>query len=310
MRPQTTVWDVDASDETEVAQHELALARLHRRMPLRSALGKRALGMRILALVVMVTMAGTGYLAIVNGGNGSRAVLLTVSDRLDRLVIAAGFGVDQISITGRRFSSDDRIFEALGVSPAISLLRFDAAAARTRIEALPWIKSARLMRVFPDRLHVEVRERAAFAVWRRGDSRALIDADGHVLAQIAAGYDIGKPIVVGEGAAGAAHALVSALNLHPDLLKRTKHAERIGQRRWTLRLHNGMDIHLPAEGIAAALDRLQQLQARMQILHRKIVSIDLRVSGRVTVRKAQGVAAARAGIPGRGALPAKIGHRT
>jgi len=302
--------DVDAGDETGAAQHQLAPARLRRRMPLRSGLGRRALGLRVLALVVMAAMAGTGYLAIVNGGDGSRTVFLTVSDRLDRLAIAAGFGVDQISITGRRFSSDNRIFEALGVSPAISLLRFDATAARTRIEALPWIKSARLMRVFPDRLYVEVRERTAFAIWQRGDSRALIDAEGHVLAQIAAGYDIGKPIVVGKGAAGAAHALVSALKLHPDLLKRTKYAERIGQRRWTLRLHNGMAIRLPAEGISAALNRLQQLQPRMKILRRKNVSIDLRIGGRVKDRKAPGVAAARAGVRARGALPTKFGHRT
>ena len=308
MRPLTTVWDVGADDETGAAQQELAPARLRRRMPLRSALGRRALAMRILALVVMVAMAGTGYLAIVSGGKGNQAVLLSVSDRLDRLAIAAGFGVDQISITGRRFASDNRIFDALGVSPAISLLRFDARAARARIEALPWIKSARLMRVFPDRLSVEVRERVPFAIWQNNDTRKLIDAEGHVLGQIAVGYDIGLPIVVGKGAPGAAQRLVSALKRHPDLLARTKNAERIGQRRWTLRLHNGMAIRLPAEGAAEALDQLQKLHARMQILDRDILSVDLRMSSRVTVRRARGVAAVPVGVPGR--APTSFGHRT
>lgn len=298
MRPLTTVWDVDVGDETAGMQRELAPARLRRRMPLRSALSKRAFGLRVLAFVVMVAMVGTGYLAIVNGGDGRRTVLVSLSDRLDRLAVAAGFGIDQISITGQRFSSDNAIFEVLGVSKQTSLLRFDARAARARIEALPWIKSARLTRVFPDRLSVEVRERTAFAIWQRGDTRALIDRHGHVLGQIAAGYDIGMPLVVGEGAAGAAHALIAALKPHPELRKLIKSAERVSQRRWNLRLHNGLAIRLPAEGIAKALNRLQHLHARAQILDRDILSIDLRISGRVTVRKARGLAAAPAGVLG------------
>jgi len=68
----------------------------------------------------------------------------------------------------------------------------------------------------------------------------------------------------------------------------------IGERRWNLRLRNGLDIRLPERGIEQALDMLVALDRDKKLLTRDIVSVDLRLPDRVTVRLSDAAAAARA----------------
>ena len=289
MRPLTSDWDADSYDGRSGGQDNLPAGPLRRRPSSRLAFAVRAL-----AFALVCVMAAGAYLAIVSGGDGQRRVLVSTHDRLQELIVAAGFGINQIAITGTKFASDTAIFDALGVRARTSLLSFDAAAARARIEALPWIASARLSRDFPDGLRVDVRERVAFAIWRNGETRTLIDRNGHTLSQIVAGYDIGLPVVAGQGAPRAAGALLAALKTHPDLLKETRQAMLVGKRRWTLHLQTGVEIYLPEKNVKEALDRLGALRAREQILQRDILAVDLRSRVRTTVRRTTAAPAGKA----------------
>jgi cell division protein FtsQ len=67
----------------------------------------------------------------------------------------------------------------------------------------------------------------------------------------------------------------------------------IGERRWNLRLRNGLDIRLPETEVAAAFDRLAALDRDARLLSRDIVMVDLRLAGRVTVRLSERAAQAR-----------------
>ena len=53
---------------------------------------------------------------------------------------------------------------ALKIEQAGSILAYDVAAARQRLEKLDWVQSAQVTRALPDGLTVTIRERAPFEV--------------------------------------------------------------------------------------------------------------------------------------------------
>ena len=60
---------------------------------------------------------------------------------------------------------------------------------------------------------------------------------------------------------------------------------RVGERRWNVRLRNGVDLRLPDEGFADSLDALATLQETSGILDQPLEYIDLRDPERMVVRK-------------------------
>jgi cell division protein FtsQ len=219
----------------------------------------------------------------------------TVLAKLETWAQLAGLGLDQVTLIGHRYTADTDIFEAIGLKRARTMLSFDPAAAQARLAELPWIQQASLERVFPDRLEVRVTERTPVAVWGRGERSFLIDGAGRTLAQVPADVMPELPRVTGEGADSAAAGLFAVLAPFPDLKARIASAERVGGRRWTLRLNGGGAIQLPVEGEAQALAQAAGLLAtgfgRGEI--------DVRAAGRAIVREAPRASQAQVNAPAR-----------
>jgi cell division protein FtsQ len=102
------------------------------------------------------------------------------------------------------------------------------------------------------------------------------------------------PLVVGRGAELRAKEFLAILARYPDLRDQVRASVLIGERRWNLRLRNGLDIRLPETKVEQALITLAQLDKDKKLLSRDIVSVDLRLPDRVTVRLSEAAAAARA----------------
>ncbi len=66
-------------------------------------------------------------------------------------------------------------------------------------------------------------------------------------------------------------------------------AARVGERRWTLYLDNGVKIDLPEEDVDAALRRVAELDATQNILSKGIREIDLRTNDRIVIALAEAV---------------------
>jgi cell division protein FtsQ len=75
----------------------------------------------------------------------------------------------------------------------------------------------------------------------------------------------------------------------PDLKRKVQAAARVGERRWTLYLDNGVKIALPEQNMAAALERVAELDATQHILSKGIREIDLRTSDRLVIALAEAV---------------------
>lgn len=167
---------------------------------------------------------------------------------------------------------------------------FDAVRARNTLQNLDWIESAKVQRLFPNQLVVEVREREPFAIWQRGTAYYVIDKSGAAMSGLEASQMVRLPLVTGEGANVAASELINQLAVYPDIMLQVKAAARVGSRRWTLYLDNGITVQLPERDWQQAIAMADQLNKTQQILARGIRSLDLRLQGRVTVEVAEIVA--------------------
>lgn len=229
----------------------------------------------LLAGGAAVLWAG-GYVGLLadKAGNAARSA-----------AIGAGFRVDRVTLAGRDRTGAADVEAALGPVFGESLLHLDLDAARARVEELGWVRAAAVSRLLPDQLHVSIRERAPAAVWQMSGKLHLIDADGAVIEEIGAYEWSALPLVVGAGAPEAAAGLLQALARHPDIAARTSALMRFGERRWNLRLRDGLDVRLPDEGYDRALDVLAGLQANHKTLDQPLAYIDLRDPDRMVLHK-------------------------
>ena len=232
-----------------------------------------------------VALAGATAVLVLAGSGTARPTAPALAE-IERMLELAGYGLTQVSLTGHRLTPDSDIFEAVDLASAPTMLSFDSRATRKRIEALSWVEKASIERVFPDRIEVHITERAPFAVWRLGGRHYLIDKTGRVLATVPPSMAPALPRLAGDGAAAEAAGLLALLAGYPDLVRRIEVAERIGERRWTLRLRGGGAIELPADGVADALARAAALTTVAR--DAGINEIDLRVPARTLVRESRG----------------------
>ena len=214
-----------------------------------------------------------------------------VSDTADRahraivdLTVAAGFSVEEVLVRGRRTTDGQVILAALDAERGDPILWFDPHAARLRIEALPWVRSAVVERRLPDTVFVSLEERRPLALWQLHRQLQVIDAEGAVLAADGLERYAWLPMVVGEDAPRHAPALLAALRAVPVVAARVHASVRVAGRRWDLRLDNGVAVQLPAEGVEDALQRLASVEAAEGLFDRDIVAIDMRLHDRIAIR--------------------------
>ena len=208
-----------------------------------------------------------------------------------------GFAADDIRITGLVHQDPEMVLMALGLRPGSSLVGFDAVYARNLLEGLDWVSTAKVQRLFPNQLEITLTEREPFAVWQRAGQYYVIDRTGSAMSNLSANAMTTLPLVTGEGAQTAVEELVNQLEVTPDLSLKLKAAARVGQRRWNLYLDNHITVRLPEKDVAAAMQRLQGLDASQHLLSKGIRTVDLRFPGRVIVGISQLVEAS--------AVPAK-----
>jgi len=235
---------------------------------------------RIGFYLAWIFLLSAGLYAAVLGGHVA-ALRQTVEVRVETALVAGGFGIREVVIKGHAHVSRARIKEALGTSHARTIFGIDTRAARARLEQIGWIRSAQVMRLWPSTLVIEVRERKPFARWDIRGHSLLIDRQGVLLGPVTPAFD-NLPRVAGEGADKAVADLVDTLQAFPEIARGLRVGRRIERRRWDLVMRGGIVLQLPAQSVSAALETGSLLLKGR--LPERVNTVDLRVSGRVTLR--------------------------
>jgi len=240
---------------------------------------------------IAVILASLAYGAV--KGDHIADVIAALKDARDAAANAAGFRIVSVALAGQHHISREEVLAAAGVTETTSLLFLDVEQTRERLKSNPWIADATVLKLYPGELQIGIREREAFALWQKDGRVSVIADDGTVLEPYVAPRLIELPLVVGRGAETRAKEFLAMLDRHPDLRASVRATVLVGERRWNLRLKNGVDVRLPETDIAPALERLVELDKEKNLTTRDIVAIDLRLPDRVTVRLSEAAAQAR-----------------
>jgi cell division protein FtsQ len=248
----------------------------------------RGLGSSAAALLLL----GSVSYGAVRGGHGPQ-IVENVHNICDTAANRLGLGISEIALAGERELRRDEILVLAGITDHSSLLFLDAARTRERLMMNPWIADATVLKLYPDRLRIEIKEREAFALWQKDGRVSLIAADGTVLETAVPPRFLALPLVVGKGAERGAQDFLTLIARYPVIARLTEASVLVAERRWNLRLKDGMEIMLPENDAEKALRILVELDRNRKILSRDIVAVDLRLPDRVTVRQSDAAAAAR-----------------
>ncbi len=244
------------------------------------------------AFAAAALIAGSVAYGVVKGGHADD-IVTQVQDFADTAANAAGFGIAEVALDGEAQLSREGILALAGVTGRSSLLFLDAAGARARLIGNPWIAEATVLKLYPDRLRIAIKERRAFALWQKDSRVTLIAADGTVLETSVPPQFASLPLVVGQGAEREAQQFFAVLARYPDIAGRVTAAVLVAERRWNLSLKDGVEVLLPEQAPEAALQTLVDLDRSKKLLSRDIVTVDLRLPDRVVVRQSSAAAAAR-----------------
>jgi cell division protein FtsQ len=237
-------------------------------------------------------LLGSAGLGIVKGGHADE-LGAALGDSRNAFANSIGFRITEVAINGRKQLSQDEVLAIGGVNGRSSLLFLDAAAVRDRLKANPWIAEATVLKLYPGQLRIELVERSAFALWQQDGKLSVIADDGAVLEPYVSRRFLSLPLVVGKGAESHARDFLALLARYPQVSAATKAAVFVGQRRWNLRLKDGLDIRLPESDVGNALAALSKLDKEDRLFSRDIVAVDMRLPDRLTVQLSDDAAKAR-----------------
>jgi cell division protein FtsQ len=211
---------VGPTGEPAAGPSDLAAALLHPRLRARRIAIRRMEGLRRLRRLMWVL---AGLAVLVDG------VALAHTGVVD---------VDRFVVVGATHTLPAAVREASGIHVGDALLTLDEAAAERRIEQLPWVDHADVVRQWPGTVKITVTERQPAAVLQVSDDPnaplTLVDGAGRVL-EIGAHPD----------------GLIAVTNVPPDLVEGGRVPARA---RGALRLAGALSQRLPGAVVSTTVD--------------------------------------------------------
>jgi cell division protein FtsQ len=142
---------------------------------------------------------------------GARYVRASTRFRLD--------SSDRIEVTGTRNISRDQVLDAFGQDISRNLLAIPLAERKAQLETIPWVEAATVMRLLPDGLRVNVRERTPVAVVQLGSRIVLADRNGVLMDMPPGGAKYSFPVIVGMEEAEPLSKRAASLRIYLNLLQ-------------------------------------------------------------------------------------------
>lgn len=201
-----------------------------------------------------------------------------------------GFGIENVLVEGRHNTDRDLLLSLLNVEKGDALFGVPLRDAKEQIEKISWVKSVTLKRQLPDTLLVTLEERIPMALWQRDGKVSVIDEEGVVLTNRNMAQFKDFIIFTGKNVSRHAGAFMTLLVAEPTLHQKVEAAQYISDRRWNLKLKNGLLVQLPEEDMSFALSQLAAHQEKDGLLDKNIKALDLRMFPRIIVQTHPGAA--------------------
>jgi cell division protein FtsQ len=208
------------------------------------------------------------------------------------------FAVTSVEVTGQHRMTREDIVAAAGIPEGVNLFAFDARDVEARLEALPLIRRAEVIRSLPNRVTLTIEERRPFTMVHAGQLH-WIDEDGVDLGFESRAVALGAPVLsglgpddLGAGNHGRPSGRVAAgisllrrlLRARSALLGQISEIDVSRAEGPVLYTVDGIEVRLGKEDWEARLGRLQGVLAQLSASGESVTSIDLRFRDQVVLK--------------------------
>lgn len=201
-----------------------------------------------------------------------------------------GFEVENILVEGRYYTDGELLLTLLNVEKGEALFNLNITEAKKQIENISWVKNVVIERRFPDTIYLKLEERVPLALLQKDGKLSLIDEEGIFLTDKNLGKFSDLVIVTGEDVEKQVGAFLKLLEAEPLLRNKVEAVQYVSQRRWNVKLKNGLLIKLPEEDLPLIMAQLAKHQEKDGLLDKDIKSIDVRTFPRIIVQTHPGAA--------------------
>ena len=227
----------------------------------------------------------------------SLSVLAAAGAGVSWLLTSPRFEVTEVAVVGASRLTPEEVVAASGIGAGTNLFRMDPTAVAARLEALPLVRHADVVRRLPNRVTLAVEERRPFTLAHAGrlhwideqgvslgpETRAVVPEapviTGLSAADLAAGPDAPTPRV----AAGISLLRV-LLRSETTLLRQISEIDVSRPDGPVLYTVEGVEVRLGAEDWEARLGRLQGVLAQVRAGGQPVSAIDLRFRDQVVLK--------------------------
>jgi cell division protein FtsQ len=188
------------------------------------------------------------------------------------------------TVRGAQHTGNQAVLQAAGLLTDPPLIDVDPKTVAARVEALPWVARAVVVRHWPDNVTIPVTERVPLgSIARPGGGVALVDASGRVLAWQAGpptGLVLVAPVTPGPPgtvlARAARPALQAASALPSSLVGRVVQVRANAQGTVTLDLGGGVSAVLgPSSALEAKMSSLASVLAGAHVSAPAVINVTI-----------------------------------
>lgn len=200
-------------------------------------------------------------------------------------LMAMGFVVERIDVTGEGRLRESDVRKALGVEIGDYMFEPDLKSAQERVESIGWVDYAVVRRLWPNRIVVQIIEREPYALWQNQGQIKLVNYEGDVISDVEDLSSVSHyRLIVGEDAPVHFASLDMTLKNYPSVDEKIASFIRYPSGRWDIVLKGSeIRIKLPSENLDKALSTLVAADRKSQLLNRKVSRIDLRLPDRISL---------------------------
>ena len=222
-------------------------------------------------------------------------VLAAVGFGVVWLLTSPRFAITEVAVSGASRLTPEEVVTASGIGPGTNLFRLDRADVVARVEALPLVRRADLVRRFPNRITISIEERRPFTLVHAGRLH-WIDEHGVSLGAESKAVAPPVPVITGlqptdlEGNPPSPRVAAGISLLRVLLRSETALIQQIseidvsrpdGPLLYTV---EGVEVRIGAEDWEARLGRLQGVLAQIRANGEAVSAIDLRFRDQVVLK--------------------------
>lgn len=202
----------------------------------------------------------------------------------DRLVKFCGFSVQNIQVTGLKYTSKIDVLKVLNIDYGDNIFAVDTENLLEELKKIGWIEHVSIQKKIPSTIDISIQEYKPYALWQHKNIVSVITETGVVIPKANPKHFPDLPLVVGEKANLQCKGLFSILLDYTGFKDMVVSAQYMYGRRWRLYFSTNVIVDLPEENIGDTIHKIYMLHQKQKILDRDVEIIDTRVPNKLVFK--------------------------